>query len=450
MDEKHLTIQDVVCSELKENMVILSYTGFDNKYKQLDQNTCQWFRVNFEGCRFTVKRSGKVLATTANRIEVGDELVEIGKLPESLKKISIVSEPLKKELAHRGFLKFKVALPRQKSTGKADNIRIDTENAIKLVEKVAENLKFREEAAEAVEYFLDNARKGIIQKKEIQGFVDELIDKSSSDALMAIANLKKSDQTYGHCVDVSAIYSSVYQKIVLQNRVKSAFKNDKELAFASFVHDFGKAKIPKDILESRVRFELNSPEMELMRTHPQYGMELVQKMTHSENTINMVLLHHLKLDNTINSSYPKNVEGIEVLWETRLLSIVDSYQALVGRRSYKKSWSPASAIRYLDALAGIEYDMTVWDDFYNIMGQFPVSSLVELSDGSLAFVIKVHQDDPANPQVVVVQDTQENTVEKHEIFDLCDEPDINIVKDIDAQDFFGDQAFEAFSGICLS
>lgn len=450
INDHRMNIEELTCSELEENMVILSYVDFDIKYKHLDEKTCQWIKVNFKGCQFTVKRSGKISALPADKIEIGDELLEIGKLPETLKKISVVSEPLKKELAHRGFLKFRVMNPGRQTENRIEIKRLNTEKANQLVAKVAENIKYREEATQAIEQFLDNARKGIISEREIKGFVDELFDKSSSDALAAIASLKKSDQTYGHCVDVSAFYSNVYLKIQARNNIKSAFNDEKELAFASFVHDFGKAKIPKEILDSTARFELNSPERQLMRSHPEFGLELVRKMTVSDIILNMVHLHHLKVDPSINSSYPKNVNGKPVLRETRLLSIIDAYQALIGRRSYKKSWSPAAAVRYLDALAGVEYDLSVWDDFYSIIGQYPVSSLIELSDGSVAFVIAVNQAIPESPQVVIVQDAQGKAVENHELFNLAENPDITILKDLDAQDFFGDQAIDIFTGISLS
>jgi HD-GYP domain-containing protein (c-di-GMP phosphodiesterase class II) len=447
MDENQPHAKEVQCTELKEDMVILSYIGFDDKYRQMDPKICRWFQLNFKGCLFTVKRSGGTLEIKADKIETGDELLEIGGFPAPLMKLSIVSGPLIKELEYRGFTRFRVSPLLKPAASKADKIKIATDQANDLVEKVAENIKFREEAAQAIESFIDNARKGVMKEKEIKGFVGELVDKSSTDALVAIASLKKSSQTYGHCVDVSAIFSNVYLKILTQNEKQSAFIDEKELAFASFVHDFGKAKIPKDILETTTRFDINSREMQLMRSHPQYGLELVQKITQSESILNMVLLHHLKMDPTINSSYPKDVEGREVLWETRLLSIVDTYQALIGRRSYKKSWSPAAAVRYLDAMADIEYDLNVWEDFVKIMGQYPVSTLVELSDGSFAFVLKLSQEDTDKPQVVVVKDAQGVAKEKHEILDLSDEPEITIVKDLDAQDLFGDQALEMFTGI---
>lgn len=431
-------------------MVIRSYIGFDEKYQQLDSKTCQWFRVNFKGSEFRVIRSGSELSVSAHEIKEGDQLVSISRLPESLKKISIVTDPLKAELKRRGFNRFEIASENRSTPRYVDEKRIDTERANQLVERVAENTKFREEAAEAIELFLDNARKGIINEKQITGFLEELIDKSSTEALSAIASLKKSDQTYGHCVDVSAIYSNTYLKIIENNQRKSAFVDEKELAFAGFMHDFGKAKIPKEILDATIRFELNSPEIKMLRTHPRLGAELVEEMTGSKTILNMVLWHHLKLDPTINSSYPEKPEDVEVSRETRLLSIVDAYQALIGRRSYKRAWSPASAVRYLDSLAGIEYDLSAWENFLTVMGTYPVSSLVELSDKSVAFVVNNGKEDPDNPQVVVVQDADGNWLDTHEILYLSQAPEMRIIRDLDAQDHFGDEALNAFTRIRLT
>lgn len=442
-------IQEFSCSELKEGMLILSYTGFDDKLQQLSPKTCQWFKVNFAGCEFKINRSGSELSVSADGIETGDQLIEITSLPEKLKKISVVSIPLKAELERRGFKRFKVAIPIHQKQSNTEKRKHDTENANELIEQVTENIRFREEAAEAIEYFLDSARSGTINEKKIKNFLGELVDKSSTDALSAIASLKKSDQIYGHCIDVSAIFSNIYLKIAASNNLKNAFVDEKELVFASFVHDFGKAKIPKDILESTTHFEINSPEMTAIRNHPAAGAELVSKMSQSNTILNMVLWHHLKLDTTVNSSYPEKPENVCIAPETRLLSIVDAYQALIGRRNYKKAWSPPAAIRYLDALAGIDYDLTAWDNFLKVIGEYPVSSLVELTDKTLAFVVKSSEDNPANPQVVVIQDADGTWRHKHELLDLSDESEINIVRDLDAQDIFGDKALDTFTRIRL-
>jgi len=319
-----------------------------------------------------------------------------------------------------------------------------------LVEKISANLEVRNEASEAIESFIDNARNDIVNEQEIKGFVEGMIGKTSPDAISAIASLKKSDQTYAHCVDVSGIFSNVCCRLIHENNKQSAFKNDEEITFAAFLHDFGKAKVPKEILDSTERFELDGPEMKLIRQHPQNGLDYLSKMNQPDYIHNIVLNHHVKLDSKINTSYPENANYDDVIWETRLLSIVDVYQALIGKRSYKKPWTPAATMQFLDNLAGVEFDPDILEDFRQIMGLYPVGSLVELSDGSVAFVMHVPEGDLEKPPVVVVQDAEGTDIEKHTLLNLQDELEITIKKDLDAQDVFGEQALDKFTQIKLS
>ena len=63
----------------------------------------------------------------------------------------------------------------------------------------------------------------------------------------------------------------------------------------------------------------------------------------------------------------------------------------MGRRKYKRSWSPPATMRYIEALSGVEYDYEVWLMFLKIMGMFPKGSLVELSNHSIGFWNKYWQ-----------------------------------------------------------
>ncbi len=136
----------------------------------------------------------------------------------------------------------------------------------------------------------------------------------------------------------------------------------------------------------------------------------------------------------------------DVIYETRLLSIIDVYQALVGKRSYKKSWTPPAAVRYIDALAGVEYDLEAWEDFLSIMGKYPIGSLVELSDNTSAFVVTVPEQDFKSPCVVRVLDENGQEISEHRLIDLRTES-VTIVKELDCTDVFGAKGLEVFSGI---
>ena len=130
--------------------------------------------------------------------------------------------------------------------------------------------------------------------------------------------------------------------------------------------------------------------------------------------------------------------------EARLVSIVDVYQALIGRRSYKKSWAPAAAIRYIDALAGAEFDEGIWEDFVNVMGIYPKGSLVEMSDETIGFVMNVPEEDLERPEVVIFRGGDGKDLERPVLVDLAEEQDLEIEQDLDHYEILGDDAMDIF------
>jgi HD-GYP domain-containing protein (c-di-GMP phosphodiesterase class II) len=192
--------------------------------------------------------------------------------------------------------------------------------------------------------------------------------------------------------------------------------------------------------------------MRVMMAHPFYGAKLLKEMGMPDSIVNMAHYHHVKQDISMLSSYPSGCNYDKVSFETRLLSIVDVYQALVGRRNYKRSWSPPATMRYIDALSGVEYDYEVWLMFLKLMGMFPKGSLVELSNHSIGFVVSVprNEGDPERPIIAVVRNEYGEDLEHHELVDLQESLDISIVRDLDNQEVFGSNALEVFMGIEVS
>ncbi|MFH2133474.1 MAG: HD domain-containing phosphohydrolase, partial [bacterium] len=322
--------------------------------------------------------------------------------------------------------------------------------ANKFVNQLKENVGTHNKASQAVENIMDNARKGKVSYSGVTEYVDVITTNSSAEAMSAILSLKESDQTYDHCIDVGVIFQTSYLKILESKGRKSIFENEAQALLGAFLHDFGKSKVPKDILDSTVRFERDSQEMQLMQSHPVFAVELLAGMGMTDDIINMAHYHHIKQDTSINSCYPKGVSYDQVIYETRLIAIIDVYQALVGKRKYKKSWNPPAAMRYLDALAGVEFDMDVWDDFMQVMGLYPKGSLVELNDSSAAFVMSISEADPEKPQVVIVRNAAGEELTHHTLLDLQEEKDIEIVKDLDVMEVFGKDAMEVFTKINIS
>lgn len=439
--------------ELKSGMIILCYVGFSKRYQMMEEQTCAFVKHNFRNCRARVIRDGKELDLSVDQVNIGDTLRRIYKIPAELKKLTAVNEKLIQALMKRGFLKFEVKRPvvspaaKPPMSKKQEKFEQSKAQANQFVQELKANVQTHAKTSEAVENIMDDARKGKVSYTGVKEYVDDITKKASAESMSAILSLKESDQTYDHCVDVGVIFQTSYHKILQSKERKSIFENENQALLAAFLHDFGKSKVPKDILDSTVRFERDSHEMQMMQSHPSFAVDLLASMGMTDDIINMAHYHHVKQDTTINSCYPKDVSYDQVIYETRLISIIDVYQALVGKRKYKKSWNPPAAMRYLDALAGVEFDMDVWDDFLEVMGLYPKGSLVELSDSSAAFVMNISKEDPERPQVVIVRNAAGEDLTHHTLLDLQEEKDIEIVKDLDVMETFGKDAMEMFTKI---
>ncbi|MBT3226624.1 MAG: HDIG domain-containing protein [Deltaproteobacteria bacterium] len=471
---------EVSVNDLKDGMIIAAYTSFSSDYRPMDKSTSDFIRHNFRNTRAIIRRTGNKQDIPIKFLKTGDELLRIHSLPPTLKKLMFVNKALAKELKKRGMIGFQVNLNKRIADESRRDIDLKelikqveqtsekksrkglsviqekrqqkADIANKLISKVSESLEYRREATALVENTMDLIRKGKTSIKEIKLFTKSILKNASTDAMTALAGLKHSDHIYSHCVDVGAIYQSTYAKIIEKKRVRNVFQNQFDVFMGALLHDMGKSKIPKEIIDSTEHYERNSRATQILRSHPIFGAEILAKMNMPNSIINMTHHHHVKLDTAMLSSYPTGVDFKDVMFETRLLSIVDVYQALVGKREYKRSWSPPSTMRYLDALAGIEYDLRVWEPFLQTMGIYPKGSLVKLSDSSLGFVMNVPRpgQNLEKPLVAIIRDSRGEDLTHHDIIDLSVEKGVKIAKDIDSQEIFGDNALEVFTNISVS
>ncbi len=469
---------EINVNDLEAGMVISAYTSFDSNYRPMDKSTSDFVRHNFRETRAIIKRAGNKQDIPIKILQTGDELLRIHSFPPILKKLTLVNNALVKELKKRGMIGFQV----KASPGIADKSKRDLKELLKLVEqtsdkksrkglsviqekrqqkaaianelikKVSESLNYRREATASVENTMDQLRRGKSSISDIKLFVKSMSKNASTSAMSALAGLQQSDQIYSHCVDVGAIFQTTYSKIIEKRKTRSVFQNQHDVFMAALLHDLGKSKIPKGIIDSTDHYEKNSRAAQILRSHPIFGAQLLAKMNMPNSMINMTHHHHVKQETSMLSSYPTGVDFKDVMFETRLLSVVDIYQALVGKRKYKKSWSPPATMRYLDALAGIEYDLRAWEPFLQIMGIYPRGSLVKLSDDSLGFVMNVpgQGQNLEKPLVAIIRDSRGENLTHHDIIDLSVERGIRIVKDIDSQEIFGDKALSVFTSISIS
>jgi len=117
------------------------------------------------------------------------------------------------------------------------------------------------------------------------------------------------------------------------------------------LHDIGKIGIPDSILIKPGR--LDSDEWQLMKTHPDIGRRLLEKISFLQPCIDIPWCHHERWD---GSGYPRGLRGKEIPLPARLFAIVDVWDALTHKRVYKDAWPEHNVLDHIRDQAGRHFD----------------------------------------------------------------------------------------------
>jgi HD-GYP domain-containing protein (c-di-GMP phosphodiesterase class II) len=143
-------------------------------------------------------------------------------------------------------------------------------------------------------------------------------------------------------------------------------KNIEDIVKAAPLHDIGKVGIPDTILQKPG--SLTEDEWQIMKTHAVLGQEVLAaaklkdaKHTHVlDAAIKIAGCHH---ENWDGSGYPKGLKGEEIPLEARLMSLADTYDALISQRVYKKEWTHDEACTEILSLKGKRFDPVIVEAF---------------------------------------------------------------------------------------
>ncbi|MGI8865111.1 MAG: HD-GYP domain-containing protein [Rubrobacteraceae bacterium] len=128
--------------------------------------------------------------------------------------------------------------------------------------------------------------------------------------------------------------------------------------YASVLHDIGKVGIPDAILNKPGKLDEN--EWEFMRRHPRIGADIVDQIEGFEEISAAIIAHHERYD---GGGYPFGLKGEEIPIEARIISVVDTYDAMTSDRPYRRALSHDTAIAELSRCAGTQFDTRVVEAF---------------------------------------------------------------------------------------
>jgi HD-GYP domain-containing protein (c-di-GMP phosphodiesterase class II) len=234
---------------------------------------------------------------------------------------------------------------------------------------------------------------GARSTRVIQGMIS-LAERNRSPFLWLVTVKSGSEYENTHGANVALL------SILLGHRLGINRSRLCELGAAALYHDLGLLSVPGEARSEDGRFDDEA--RQAMARHPIHGVNLLLKL----RKLNLTLLTRVAVvfeHNIASNGYPRKSwpRGLHIF--SRIVAIADAYDAMTTRRPYRPARTPDEALHELRAHAGTRYDPDLVAVFVNMMGIYPLGTLVRLDTGELAIVFHVDPGAPRRPLVKVVR-----------------------------------------------
>jgi HD-GYP domain-containing protein (c-di-GMP phosphodiesterase class II) len=137
-----------------------------------------------------------------------------------------------------------------------------------------------------------------------------------------------------------------------------------QVEVAALLHDVGKIGVPDAILKKSA--PLTADERAIINRHPEYSWSILRLFSELEEASLFALHHHESVD---GSGYPAGLKGHDIPLASRIVSVIDAYDAMISNRCYRKGLPHEEAIRRLLASSGSQFDGEVVRAFIPISEQ---------------------------------------------------------------------------------
>jgi len=160
----------------------------------------------------------------------------------------------------------------------------------------------------------------------------------------------------GHARRVSFYASLLAERLSLDPEASE------EVRVAAFLHDLGKVGVPTDLLLRAGA--LDSTERALVEQHPTIGARLVKPLAIPNSIASAIQHHHEWWDGT---GYPDGLKGEEIPRTSRIIAVVDAFDAMSSDRPYRRALARSTAIDEIRHFAGTQFDPHCAKEFLAIL-----------------------------------------------------------------------------------
>jgi HD-GYP domain-containing protein (c-di-GMP phosphodiesterase class II) len=264
-----------------------------------------------------------------------------------------------------------------------------------------------------------------VARTEVESITEsltELVKDFPSETLNIIISMNF-DSTY----EIKAIIASIIGILIAKN-LDMQKKDRANLLVASLLHDIGMRGVSKDITEKQTK--LTRQEFELLKLHLLKSARLTSEHLYYPKEVGEIIMqHHERFD---GSGYPEGLEGEAIHLSARVLSLTDSFSAMICRTGYGKPLSGYETMKELSQRSDKKFDPKILKSFIAILGYYPVGSYVLLNSKHFALVIEANEIFPYQPRVQILSKSSEDDAKINigDIINLQDYPQLSIVSQI--------------------
>ncbi len=253
-------------------------------------------------------------------------------------------------------------------------------------------------------------------KRAVQAIVDQVLSDETS--LIGLTTLRDyDDYTFTHSVNVCIFAVALGRKLGLTKLQLY------DLGMAALFHDVGKSRVPLEVLNKTAG--LDEEEWRIMTAHPWLGiLTLFGLRGYGEIPYRSMIgtyEHHMKVDLT---GYPKTIRPRQISIFSKIIAVADGFDAATSRRAYQTTpIQPDSVLKEMLENPKRGYDQILVKAFINLIGIYPVGTMVILDTYELALIAAANPNPDMlhRPIVRVVADASGQVTYPGSVANLADQ-----------------------------
>lgn len=172
---------------------------------------------------------------------------------------------------------------------------------------------------------------------------------------------------------------------------------------SGLLFDIGMIKVPAQILNQPS--PLSESESQLVHDHPKWTRFFLEKSGFEKAVVDAGYYHHERPD---GKGYPARRMASQTNQYARLIHILDAFDAMTSYRTYAEQRTVFEATKILYRGRGTEFDAVMVDQLIEMLGVYPIGTIVELSSGEVGVVIGQNNDASLLPKLSVIRDQNKN------------------------------------------